>query len=151
MILISINNLIRYVKILRNVSSYVETGRNIVLEKIASETREIRLDYYVRWNLYIILSRQMERIIRHESFARRIDFRFLQVVQLHPATGLIPTRSKSVILYLLSRDIYEEIIDHHLIEPIFPSEFPSTRKSIHSSRRTRLLNEITVLTNHSTV
>lgn len=83
----------------------------------------------------------MERIIRHESFARRIDFRFLQVVQLHP--GLIPTRSKSVIPYSYRATFMKKLLIS-LIEPIFPStNFHLRKKEIRSifARRSRLLKQ----------
>lgn len=85
----------------------------------------------------------MERIIRHESFARRIDFRFLQVVQLHPAAGLIPTRSKSVIPYSYRATFMKKLLIS-LIEPIFPStNFHLRKKEIRSifARRSQLLKQ----------
>lgn len=77
----------------------------------------------------------MERIIRHESFARRIDFRFLQVVQLHPRCGVNTDPLEIRYSILLSRDIYEEIIDQ-------PNRAHfSIHEEIHSifARRSRLL------------
>lgn len=75
----------------------------------------------------------MERIIRHESFARRIDFRFLQVVQLHPCCGVNTDPLEIRYSILLSRDIYEEIIDQPNRAHFSIHEFPSTKKSIQFS------------------